>query len=521
MTLKDISSKYQDNLIQFFSDEKIIEQIYKEQYGLEDYLANKDFYNSSYKNILNNTLFIPYITQQHLENYINSYIEKYGNDYVQKYLQKDVKLLEDLQSEKNKIVKKYTVFLIDELMNRYPAYTQWNRNDIIKLCDSNNFSENVTIIKNNFTKQNEIKQLFINEYIKKFSKIVDEKISMETSSYYFHRSQLPTNISYISIDSKIMKNSICCQKVCDSNDNNYHYVFLPILDYHNKDDYLVDAVHEIMHISKERIFKNKSQTGLIQEHINRKTSKFSEPIPNIFNSIKWNILSKKNNFYKGSKLSDTPNSITEEILHHYQVRNVVSEIKNNHLDKNLSMFYKNIESIKRTSLYEAPDALTKNFMNFFKKDIQNVNNGKLSISDFKKKIGKKNYNDLTQLYSIWIADEKNKSESLLSKDSDEKNKINFFQSQDSLFANNVLKRNTTKKKSQENKSDYITTGLKIISAMAKKAHIDNINNSKNSESNNNIQKTDKDLSAEYKEFYKTNIQNIHYKTNISNNTNQK
>lgn len=98
MTLKDISSKYQDNLIQFFSDEKIIEQIYKEQYGLEDYLANKDFYNSSYKNILNNTLFIPYITQQHLENYINSYIEKYSNDYVQKYLQKDVKLLEDLQS---------------------------------------------------------------------------------------------------------------------------------------------------------------------------------------------------------------------------------------------------------------------------------------------------------------------------------------------------------------------------------------------------------------------------------------
>lgn len=101
------------------------------------------------------------------------------------------------------------------------------------------------------------------------------------------------------------------------------------------------------------------------------------------------------------------------------------------------MFYKNIEPIKRTSLYEAPDVLTKNFMNFFKKDIQNVNNGKLSISDFKKKIGKKNYNDLTQLYSIWIADVINNPESLLSKDSDVKNKINFFQSQDSLFANNV------------------------------------------------------------------------------------
>lgn len=490
MTLKDISSKYQENLYQFFSDEKIIELIYKEQYGEKEYIDNKDFYNSTFKKILKDIVFVPYITSEHLEDYINSYKSKYGEKYVQEHLASDILLLKNLQLEKNKIVKNYTNILIDELMYKYPSFTKWNKDIILKLCNSNDFSENVAIIKNNFSSNNKVKLFFITKFINKFSKTVDEKISMETSSYYFHRLKRPTNVS---INDKIMKNSTCEYKICDEKNNNY-YVFLPVLNYHNKHDYLIAAVHEIMHISKEKISKKKSQTGFIQENINRKNLTAYEPGSNIFSTIKWYIWAKnkkaKINISEAFENSITPNTkTTEEILNQYQVRNVVSEIKKNNLDKNLKMYYKNIEKVKTTVLYDIPDALTTRFMESFGSYIQDVNSGKLSISDFRKIVGKINFNNLTQLYSIWIADLRNRT--------------NSSQSQNSLSTNNILSKNHYN--NFNNNNDFLFAGNKIISAMEKKANIHNDDNSenKNKFNTNNTNQFMKDILLNPETLYKT------------------
>ena len=153
------------------------------------------------------------------------------------------------------------------------------------------------------------------------------------------------------------------------------------------------------------------------------------------------------------------------------------------------MYYKNIEKVKTTVLYDIPDALTTRFMESFGSYIQDVNSGKLSISDFRKIVGKINFNNLTQLYSIWIADLRNRT--------------NSSQSQNSLSTNNILSKNHYN--NFNNNNDFLFAGNKIISAMEKKANIHNDDNSenKNKFNTNNTNQFMKDILLNPETLYKT------------------
>ena len=82
MNLQDISNIYQKNLITFFNDEKVIELIYKEQFGSKNYDENREYYLKKYKDIINNTVFIPYITLEHLDNFLINKQKNYAKNFM-------------------------------------------------------------------------------------------------------------------------------------------------------------------------------------------------------------------------------------------------------------------------------------------------------------------------------------------------------------------------------------------------------------------------------------------------------
>ena len=85
------------------------------------------------------------------------------------------------------------------------------------------------------------------------------------------------------------------------------------------------------------------------------------------------------------------NNSAEEVTHNWQSREVVAKIMNSKLKNLIKMPYKNKASSIVIDNYELFDAPTKKFMLHFKKDIQNINNGKLSPKKFKRKVGKSNF----------------------------------------------------------------------------------------------------------------------------------
>ena len=97
MNLQDISDVYQKNLMDFFSKEEVVECIYKEQYGEENYKNNKEKYHEEYKKILENTVFIPYVTLEHLQKFITANKDKYGEQYIRHAFNEENKLLQYFQ----------------------------------------------------------------------------------------------------------------------------------------------------------------------------------------------------------------------------------------------------------------------------------------------------------------------------------------------------------------------------------------------------------------------------------------
>ena len=148
MNLGDISNIYQENLNSFFRNEKVIELIYKEQFGSEKYDENKELYHENFENIIDNTLFVPYIRLEDLDKILSIY----GNEYAKANFAKELNLSIRLNAEKNNIVKKYSSFMLEDLKQLFPNKTEDEYSKILKDCSNKNFDENAEFIENELFK---------------------------------------------------------------------------------------------------------------------------------------------------------------------------------------------------------------------------------------------------------------------------------------------------------------------------------------------------------------------------------
>ena len=203
-------------------------------------------------------------------------------------------------------------------------------------------------------------------------------------------------------------NQFVSQQIGTEQDRNYRYIYLPVFKYKTEKEYLVHAVHEVMHISKEKISKNKYRSGLLERTINKNngsklTSKDSI-LSDIVQTINWNNKTKNLQIPKTKGLYRTylGNIKFEEIIHHWQTRKVVNKIYENNLNKLIYMPYHNNDLNKiYVNNYEYADSSTEKFMHEFGDLIPQVNSGKMSIHEFKKIVGPSNYNLLAHLYENW------------------------------------------------------------------------------------------------------------------------
>ena len=316
MDLSNISNIYKENLENFFKNEKIIEIIYKEQYGEKNYNNNKEKYQKDFREIMNNTVFIPYITIDHFEDFIASTRQQFGDEYIEQNYNKELSLLKKLQNEKKNIIKNYSSFLLDDLKHFYPKLTQNEYNEILKKCSNVSFDNNATFIQNLLPKNkkglfHKSKKAKIEKCINKYKKLTEDKVLIETSSYFKHTLDTPNGKYYTSIMDMMSKGGQwVIQKIGKDSNKNIRYIFLPVLTYKNEEEYLKNAVHEVMHISKEKFYKNKYVSGLLERAIPKNPNKSvlnknDNFFTNIVQSIKWLKFSKKNNLPQDKELYNT------------------------------------------------------------------------------------------------------------------------------------------------------------------------------------------------------------------------
>ena len=106
-------------------------------------------------------------------------------------------------------------------------------------------------------------------------------------------------------------------------------------------------------------------------------------------------MTKKHQPYHG-------NRAIEEVIHHQQVRNVVSAIKQTNLINLLKMPDDNQRDYSIPKNYELFDDATNKFMKFFHEDIRKVNRGELSAKKFINKVGKSNFELFSQTANACI-----------------------------------------------------------------------------------------------------------------------
>ena len=416
MNLKDISEKYQENLVSFFNNDKVIDFIYKEQYGEKNYEENKEICRKEYKNIIDNTVFVPYITLQHLEDFIKSAENKHGQKYVEKNLNSEYNLLRRLYVKRDSIIKENFSVLYDELRQLNPKL---NGVDLTKSMYEDEQQKNPlnnvdSIVKKLESILNENKQPLhpfkskkVSQLVAKFQMDIKDKILIETSSYFKHKTDVSKNENYVPVIENLTKGGQRVEEHIEENsEKNCRYIYLPVLKYKSKQDYLKDAVHEVMHISKEKIAGTKYRSGLL----NSLTVK-EHPIKSFIQSLRWAKLKKdfskiKNiNFPNESEKykSYSGEIAMDEVVHHWQVRNVVKNILNSDIANEFKMPYINEHNRNEVTTYEYADATTSKFMESFGKDIQEINNGNLSIGSFKRKVGKSSFDSLSHLFDIWTS----------------------------------------------------------------------------------------------------------------------
>ena len=419
MNLKNISDMYQKNLVEFFSNEKVIDFIYEEQYGKENYAQNKEKCKKEYKDILDNTIFVPYITIEHLETLINSAKSKYGIKYVENNLKAENNLLSKLSIKRDAIITDGFSSLFKELHELNPKLDNIDLTKTLYEDDSINRTSNKinnvdSIIANlekilDENKQNlhPIKNRKISQLLAKYKADIKDKILIETSSYFKHKSDVAENLKYVPIIENLTRGGQRVEEHLDKDPQKiFRYIYLPILKYRSKQDYLKDAVHEVMHISKEKINGRKYKSGLL----NSLTVK-EHPVRSFIQSIRWSKLKK--NFSKNTNVK-FPDEIEkyqsysgeiaiDEVVHHWQVRNVVKNILNSNIIEKFKMPYINENNINEITSYEFADDTTKKFMDSFENDMKEINNGNLSVRSFKHKVGVSSYDSLSHLFDIWTS----------------------------------------------------------------------------------------------------------------------
>ena len=347
MDLGDISNIYKENLNSFFRNEEVIDLIYTEQFGSDNYNdETKKDYLEKYNSIIDNTLFIPYITLDDLDNMLIQQRELYGDNYIKDNLGKELNLSKKLHAEKKEIIKRYSFFMLDDLEQLFPKLSMAEYSRLLNNCSNNSFEENANFIKDELLKDKnklftKFKKTKVEKIIEKYKKLSDKKILMETSSFYKHLSDIPdgkysTDILQIIseggqdairiITKQTNKNEdenadkdkakdkdtgidihIDTNTDTDTNktkDKNIRFVFLPVFKYHDETEYLMHGLHEFMHICKELILNNKYyQSGFFINKLSKKIndSRIVTMLINLINrfldgwqNFKWSRKAKKN-----------------------------------------------------------------------------------------------------------------------------------------------------------------------------------------------------------------------------------
>lgn len=455
MDLEHISQEYQQGLIKFFNNKKVIDFIYEEQYGKDYYNRNKESCIKQYEQIMKNTLFVPYITMEDLGDFLARTREERGDYFLDKFFSEEINLYRKLKSKKSSIIQEYTKRAIESITEIIPDFE-------IAECElsKDDYKENVNTIKDYI---NLYREDVSDSVIKKAYKLIDTyvesvkgKILIETSSYYKHRRDLPDEKYCAHLYENMLEKECSVQQSIGKNgDKNFRYIYIPVMSYLSKEDFLTVALHEVMHISKEKIYGDKYQSGLFIRTVSPNEMKGSlnaeyDVLESIVQSARWLSLELQRGIDVQGKIytkSHKRDMELEEAFHHMQVRRVANKIIKNGMEDLLKLPYRYNFTGRSQIVYENTDEVTKKFMAFFGEDIQRINRGSLSIEAFKNKIGYNNYALLGSLYVSWNYQGENTSES-----------ENYTSQSNVVFAED-----------SKNTQEYIKIGSKIIENMRKNA----------------------------------------------------
>lgn len=332
--------------------------------------------------------------------------KEYGSEYMESNFSKELDLSKRLNAKKRDILKKYSSFMLDDLKEFFPGLT---KDEYSKILNITFYKKTKSITKSIedelfkdktgfFTKSQKSK---VEKIIKKYKKLADEKVLMETSSFYKHLSDVPKGKYYTDILEGISSGGqFVTQKIGKKTEKNIRYIFLPVFNYKTKEEYLKAALHEVMHISKEHLSNKHYQSGFVVRNLSKNPldPTLGDDISNLrdWGQKKWSkIIAKKHNLPSPPPSYNITNGTmsAEEVIHHFQSREALEQIVNNDsLIKLLDFPYIN-KSFDNppTQQYELFDGTTKKFIKRFKTDIQNVNNGELSVKKFKRKVGISNF----------------------------------------------------------------------------------------------------------------------------------
>ena len=307
---------------------------------------------------------------------------------------------------------------MEKISEIQPGIFDENVPKVSNLTSNQNICEIKNYIKNNKKINSILKKIKIYKYIDAYKQCVDDKILIETSSYFKHRMDvLPEK--YGTDILKCMKSgtSFVEEKIGKDSSRNCRYIYLPVLKYNNKSELLEFAIHEVMHISKEKVSSKKNRSGFFEGGLSKdkreaNTIVNTRTIDSILGNIMWDIVTKK--IIKSPKYQNkyvmTYKGIIEfeEVVHQWQVRKVLRRIEDEKIDLTFNEPYKlNGPKINKI-VYNKGDRTTKLFMELFLDSVQDVNSGIKSIKKFKSEIGEGNYWMLGKLFRLWDYDDSRK-----------------------------------------------------------------------------------------------------------------
>lgn len=341
----------------------------------------------------------------------------YGLEATMKRFGKEIKLSKKLNAQKKDIIKKYSSFMLDDLKQLFHDLSEDEYSKILKNCKNNSFDENAKFIEDNLFKDKKgfllnLQKNKAQQIVEKYRELTSKKILMETSSFYKHFSEVPKGKYYADILEKMSKSNVGLAVSCigRKSKKNIRYIFLPVLQYKNKDAYIKTALHEIMHISKEQITEENVISGMVVDKIPKNPNASTEigvfkpfDLLGFIKRLNWlpryekkfNLAARHTPTTEKKDLSSKYNAnkgivISEETEHNNQVNDVFLKIKKSGLLDKIQCSYFNTS--KNDFLdYDSFNDATKEFDSYFKEDIQKINRGESSLKEFKRNVGIKNF----------------------------------------------------------------------------------------------------------------------------------